>query len=146
MLARVGIEPAQQFNFFDDWSHSLLSVVILVSFFALLFVRAGKAVAIAAWLAVFSHFVLDFPVHPKRLALYPLSSAHLGWDLLAWGSRRGWLGAINDWWLQLLALLFFLIVYVHGIRRIGISPSIVAACCIVLLGVQLLTLSACISY
>lgn len=41
-LARIGAEPAQQFNFFDDWSHSLLSVVIMASGFSLLFVRAGK--------------------------------------------------------------------------------------------------------
>src|SRR5215831_3204997 len=101
-LARAGIEPAQAADFFDDWSHSLFSVVILASLFAAIFYRAGMRAVMALWLAVFSHFVLDFPVHPKRLALYPLSRVHLGWDLLPWGSRAGWLGAINDWWLQLL--------------------------------------------
>ena len=29
VLARIGVEPAQFFNFFDDWSHSLLSVLLL---------------------------------------------------------------------------------------------------------------------
>jgi len=95
---------------------------------------------------VFSHFLLDFPVHPKRLALYPWSGVYLGWDLLTWGSRRGWHGAINDWWLQLVVLLLLLIVYVHGIRRTGISAKVVAASCILLFGVQLLTLTPCISY
>ena len=28
-LARIGIEPAQTSNFFDDWSHSLVSVAVL---------------------------------------------------------------------------------------------------------------------
>jgi len=146
VLARIGVEPAQSFNFFDDWSHSLLSVLLLATMFAVLSLRAGRAIFVAAWLAVFSHFLLDFPVHPKRLALYPLSGIYLGWDLLPWGSRRGWLGAMNDWWLQLFALLFLLAVYVHGIRRTEISENLIAASCLVLLGVQLLTLSSCISY
>src|SRR5947209_607184 len=36
----------------------------------------------------FGHFVLDFPVLPKALALAPMMHIHLGWDLLAWGSRQ----------------------------------------------------------
>jgi hypothetical protein len=108
-LARVGIEPAQTSNFFDDWSHSLVSVAILATLFASAFLRRGKPVVVAVWLAVFSHFVLDFPVHPKRLALAPLTGVYLGWDLLAWGSRPGWWGAINDWWLQLAVLLVLLL-------------------------------------
>ena len=70
-LARLGIEPAQTSNFFDDWSHSLVSIAILATLFASAFLRRGKPVVVAVWLAVFSHFVLDFPVHPKRLALAP---------------------------------------------------------------------------
>jgi len=53
---------------------------------------------------------------------------------------------MNDWWLQLFALLLLLAVYVHGIRRTEISENLIAASCLVLLGVQLLTLSSCISY
>ena len=89
VLARMGIEQAQASNFFDDWSHSLLSVVILATLFVAAFCRAGWKIALAVWLAVFSHFLLDLPVHPTRLALYPLSGVHLGWDLVAWGSREG---------------------------------------------------------
>ena len=51
--------------------------------FASAFLRRGKSVFVAIWLAVFSHFLLDFPVHPKRLALAPLTGVYLGWDLLA---------------------------------------------------------------
>src|SRR5438876_4318225 len=80
VLARAGIEPAQDSNFFDDWSHSLLSVFIIATVFAWQFVRLGRPVVVALWTAVVSHFILDFPVHPKRLALYPLSKIHLGWE------------------------------------------------------------------
>src|SRR5438067_11137108 len=145
--SRVSVlSPPNNSLFSNDWSHSLVSVVVLASLFALPFLRTGKEIGVAAWLSVFSHFVLDFPVHPKRLALYPLSHADLGWDLLAWRSRTGWLGAIHDWWLQLFVLFALLIVYMDGIRRTGISANVIAASCITLLGMQLLTLSVCISY
>jgi len=146
VFARAGLEPAQETVFFDDWSHSLVSVAILAVLFALPFLRAGRVVFASIWLAVFSHFLLDFPVHPKRLALYPLSKIHLGWDLLAWGSARGWLGAINDWWLQLFVLLFLAVLYLYGMRKTRVSASIVAASCLLLFGVQLLMLSSCITY
>jgi hypothetical protein len=145
-LARIGIEPAQASNFFDDWSHSLVSVAILASLFASAFLRRGKPVFFAIWLAVFSHFVLDFPVHPKRLALAPMTRIYLGWDLLAWGSRPGWLGAINDWWLQLAVLLVLLVTYATGARGSRIQPTATAASSALLIGVQLLTLLPGISY
>jgi hypothetical protein len=95
---------------------------------------------------VFSHFLLDFPVHPKRLALAPLTRVYLGWDLLAWGSRPGWLGAINDWWLQLAVLLVLLLVYATGASRTDLQPATVAASFALLIGIQLLTLFPCIGY
>ena len=145
-LARIGIEPAQTSNFFDDWSHSLVSVAILATLFASAFLRRGRTIFVALWLAVFSHFLLDFPVHPKRLALAPLTGIYLGWDLLAWGSRLGWLGANNDWWLQLAFLLVLLVVYGTGSRRAGFQPAAVTASCALLIGIQLLTLFPCIGY
>jgi hypothetical protein len=145
-LARIGIEPAQGSNFLDDWSHSLLSVAILASVFALAFLRRGKPAFIAIWLAVFSHFVLDFPVHPKRVALAPMTHIYLGWDLLAWGSRPGWLGAVNDWWLQLAVLLALLGIYATGVPGARIQPTAAAASGTLLIGIQLLTLLPCISY
>jgi hypothetical protein len=145
-LARIGIEPAQTSNFFDDWSHSLVSVAILASLFALAFLRRGRHIFIAMWLAVFSHFVLDFPVHPKRLVLAPMTHIYLGWDLLAWGSRPGWLGAINDWWLQLAVLLVLLVIYATGAAEARIQPTAAAASSALLIGIQLLTLLPCLSY
>ena len=145
-LARIGIEPAQTSNFFDDWSHPLVSVAILATLFASTFLRRGKPVFVAIWLAVFSHFLLDLPVHPKRLALAPLTGVYLGWDLLAWGSRPGWLGAINDWWLQAAVLLVLLFVYATGVRRSDPQPAAVAASVTFLIGIQLLTLFPCIGY
>ena len=142
----IGIEPAQASNFFDDWSHSVVSVAILATLFASAFLRRGKPVFVAIWLAVFSHFLLDFPVHPKQLALAPLSGVYLGWDLLAWSSRPGWLGAINDWWLQLGVLLVLLLVYAIGSRRTDLQPTAVAGSCVLLIGIQLLTLFPCIGY
>jgi len=143
-FAWIGIEPAQASNFFDDWSHSLVSIAILATLFASAFLRRGKPVFVAIWLAVFSHFLLDFPVHPKQLALAPLSGVYLGWDLLAWGSRPGWLRAINDWWLQLAILVVLLLVFAIGSRRI--QPTAVAGSCVLLIGIQLLTLFPCIGY
>jgi hypothetical protein len=81
VLATAGVEPTKREIFFDDWSHSLLSTVVSASVFALLFWQRGRGVAFAMWGAVFSHFILDLPVHPKDLALYPHSSVHLGLGL-----------------------------------------------------------------
>lgn len=42
------------------------------------FRRRGRAVAILAAVAVFSHFVLDIFMHPAGMALWPNSQTHLG--------------------------------------------------------------------
>lgn len=145
-LARSGVEPADAPVFFDDWSHSLVSVVVLATVFAALFLRAGGVVFVAVWLAVGSHFLLDFPVHPRRLALYPFSRLHVGWDLWAWGARAGWLGIANYWWLQCVILVVLLLVYVRGMRRARAPVTTILASCVVVTGAQLLMLSTCISY
>ena len=43
VLARIGIEPAQTSNFFDGWSHSLISVVVLATLYALPFLPKGRS-------------------------------------------------------------------------------------------------------
>jgi hypothetical protein len=146
ILARAGIEAAQSSDFFDDWSHSLVSIVAAATLFALPFWKRGRVVLSAIWLAVFSHFLLDFPVHPKRLALYPESRIRLGWDLLNWGSKQGWLGAINYWWLQLFILLALILIYAQGMQRIRMPINLLLASCVILFGLQLMMLSSCISY
>ena len=41
-LARIGIEPAQASNFYDDWSHSLVSVAMLATLFCISFSPEGQ--------------------------------------------------------------------------------------------------------
>jgi len=64
-----------------------LAVLVLLSFvsslvvsvvFGLLFLRRGGRVMLVMSVAVFSHFVLDFLMHPADLALWPDSETHLG--------------------------------------------------------------------
>jgi uncharacterized integral membrane protein len=145
LFARIGIEPAQQDVFFDDWSHSLFAIVFEASVFAAFFFRRGRTAVIAIWLAVFSHFLLDVPVHPKRLALYPLSKIHLGWESAPWGNEI-WLGAPKDWWLQFFVLLTLLLVYMQGSHANHLPGRLVLASCLLLLSVQLLTLYPCFGY
>lgn len=146
VLARAGIEPAQAATFFDDWSHSLGSVLVLTIVYAALFRREGRAVMIALGLAVLSHFVLDFPVHPRRLALFPLSGIPLGWDLSNWAAAPGWLSAPNDWWLQTIVLVVLLGVFAQGMWRAAVSWRSVSVASVLLVAVQLLTLFPCIGY
>jgi hypothetical protein len=146
VLARMGVEPADSVHFFDDWSHSLLSTIVLATVFSLLFWRRGWAAVVGLWLVVFSHFVLDFPVHPKTIAAYPLGRLHLGaHSWIAWGSQTGWFGWNNDWWLQLAVLLLFLAMYTIGRRR-HLSWKVMAASCVALIGLQLITLAPCVGY
>src|SRR3954468_15238843 len=73
-LGLAGVEPSQGPAFFDDWSHSLVMVALYATLFALVFGRRGLSVMAPLWLAVLSHFLLDLPIHPKDLALYPHSA------------------------------------------------------------------------
>ncbi len=84
-------------------------------------------------------------MHPERLALYPLSKIHLGWDLVHWGNEI-WLGAPKDWRLQLFVLLALLLVYVQGSRANKLPGRLILASCVFLHGVQLLTLYPCVGY
>jgi hypothetical protein len=53
--------------------------------------------------AVFSHFLLDIPVHPPDLALWPNSALHLGLGL--WGRLP------TGWWFFELAVIAVLWTY-----------------------------------
>src|ERR1700723_1497458 len=48
----AGIEPSQGPAFFDDWSHSLLMVVLWAALFSLFFLRRGLSVVFPIGLAV----------------------------------------------------------------------------------------------
>jgi hypothetical protein len=84
-----GISPGFSLDYID-WSHSLLMAGVWAVLFALLFHRRGRSVALVLGLAVFSHFVLDLPMHPPDLALWPDASTHLGFGL--------WRALPTGWW------------------------------------------------
>ncbi len=77
---------AGPYLFFDltfiDWDHSLAAALFWSLLWALLFVR-HRAVAVLAFVACFSHFIADWPMHNGDLALYPFADTHLGYGL--WG-------------------------------------------------------------
>jgi hypothetical protein len=137
-FAGLGLEPADPKIFFDDWSHSFASIIIEATLFAFVFFRWGSGVWLPAWLAVFSHFLLDLPIHPKNIALFPHSSVHMGWNLWSWGEQKEWLGMTNYWWIQLIAVVVLLAFYAGNASRIRIAPNLAAASCIAVLGLHLL--------
>jgi len=122
VFAVAGLEPAGPGRFFDDWSHSLVMTLVWASLFALFFVNRGRAVATAAWIAVLSHFLLDMPIHPKDLALYPHSAIHLGWGL--WK-----IGRTSYWWAQLGVVAVLLAFYAVSARRSGLATRRIAWTC-----------------
>lgn len=77
---------AGPYLFFDltfiDWDHSLAAALLWSLVWAALFLK-DRRVAALAFIACFSHFVADWPMHNNDLALYPYSVAHMG--LGAWG-------------------------------------------------------------
>jgi hypothetical protein len=80
------------------WSHSLLMGLVWGLLYAFIFCKKDKAVFIALAVAVFSHFILDFFVHPRHLVLYPSAQNLIGLNL----GQQGW-GA--GWWLELFVII-----------------------------------------
>jgi hypothetical protein len=131
-LGLAGVEPSQGPAFFDDWSHSLVMVALYATLFALVFGRRGLSVMAPLWLAVLSHFLLDLPIHPKDLALYPHSAVHLGWGLWRIGPR-------NYWDVQLVVVILLALAYAQSARKLRCATNLVLASCILLLGLHLMT-------
>lgn len=105
---------AGPYLFFDlsfvDWDHSLATALLWSLVWGLLFIR-DRRVALIAFVAAFSHFVADWPMHNGDLALYPYSAQHLG--LGAWGK----LGTMS-WVLEgCFAALLIGYAYVKGVQR-----------------------------
>jgi hypothetical protein len=140
-LGLAGVEPSQGPAFFDDWSHSLLMVILWAALFAACFWRKGLVAVFPIGLAVLSHFFLDLPIHPKNLALYPHSSVHFGWNSWSYGLSRSWLGVTHYWWIELIALIMLLLVYVRGASRALFAGNLIAASCIFVVGLHLMGLS-----
>src|SRR5688572_19025520 len=97
-----GVTPGFSLDYID-WSHSLLMVIVWSLLFAALFLRRGRKVAAVMFLAVFTHFLLDIPIHPPDLALWPGSAAHIGFDL--WGKLP------TGWWFVELAFVLIACAY-----------------------------------
>jgi hypothetical protein len=120
ILTTAGIElvspnPASgPYLFFDlswiDWSHSLLMAVVWSLAWGMLFMKNPRVALIAA-AAVFSHFLLDWPVHNHDLAIYPYGAYHTGLGL--WGSL-----GVGSWLLEgAFCLPFLIFSWREGIRR-----------------------------
>jgi len=127
-LATLGIE-SRPGDWHDDWSHSLVMVVVWATLMALLFARRGWAVAGAMWLAVFSHFLLDLPIHPKDLALYPHSTIHLGMGLWSIGRLRYWI-------VESCLLVVLMAVYIRGALKNGLPLKQAAGTCLLLVALH----------
>lgn len=138
VLATSGIEPSSPRVFFDDWSHSLLSIVVEASLFSLLFIRRGVDVWVPIWLAVALHFLLDVLIHPKPLALYPLAAWHAPWDLWIWGSSRTSFLFTHYWWVQFGIIVPLILIYIIGARKQALPANLVAATVLSVLGLHLL--------
>jgi membrane-bound metal-dependent hydrolase YbcI (DUF457 family) len=89
---------------FIDWSHSLAMALVWTALYAALFFRRGRVVVVWCAIAVFSHFVLDFFMHPPDLALWPHSAAQVGLGL--WTHRPLW------WFVELGFIAACLLYYV----------------------------------
>jgi hypothetical protein len=88
---------------FIDWSHSLAMSLVWAVLFSVPFWRRGCAVGAAVGFAVFSHYLLDLPMHPPDMALWPHSPIHLGLGL--------WLRLPTGWWWVELAVIAMLCAY-----------------------------------
>ncbi|HUS66641.1 MAG TPA: hypothetical protein VMZ28_19020 [Kofleriaceae bacterium] len=96
VTATPGVAPGASLDFID-WSHSFATGALWAVLYAALFARHGRAVALAMSAAVYSHVLLDWPMHPGDLALWPHAEQHLGAGL--------WRSLPIGWWLVELAVI-----------------------------------------
>ena len=135
-LAAAGVEPSAPAVFFDGWSHSFVSVLVLATVFALFFASQGVCVWLPVWLAVMSHVVLDSIIHPKPIALYPHALLRVPWDLWHWGSLPAAFGLSHYWWVQFAIMLALLGVYAIATLRSSFPPNLVGATVLLVLGLH----------
>lgn len=131
-IERVSITPGQPPGFsldFIDWSHSLAASLGWSVLYALAFLGRGAAIAGVMGFAVFSHFLLDLPMHPPDLALWPHSAAHVGlglWHTPFW------------WWAELTFIVAGCGYYVARSRRAGTFGGRAGWVCAVVLALHAL--------
>lgn len=134
VFARAGIEPSGSKMFFDDWSHSLLMVMVYATLYASCLLRRGWYVMCVMWVAVLSHFCLDVLIHPKYIALYPHSNVHLGWI------ASGGIYELGHWTVEFAIVCALSAVYLLSAKRHGHSSNLIAASLILVFGLQMLGL------
>jgi hypothetical protein len=103
-----GVSPGFTLDYID-WSHSLLMSMVWAAAYGSCFLRQGRPIAVVMGIAVLSHFVLDWFMHPADLALWPGSRVHLGlglWRLFPVG-----------WWFFELAFIGLCLAYYHRRSR-----------------------------
>jgi len=107
-----GIPPGFSLDFID-WSHSLVMSLVWAAGFGALFLGRGRRIAGIMGFAVFSHYLMDLPMHPPDMALWPGSATHLGLGL--------WRMLPTGWWFAELAVIAVLLTIY--IRRARNDPS-----------------------
>ena len=108
-----GVPPGFRLDFID-WSHSLVMSLVWAAVFGVIIgaiVRRGPVVAAWCGFAVFSHYLLDLWMHPHDLAMWPHSSAHLGFGL--WNYSPLW------WFVELGFVALCLGYYVARAKKLG---------------------------
>lgn len=91
-----GVPPGFSLDFID-WSHSLAMSLVWSAVYGVVFLGYGRKIATTMSLAVFSHFLMDLPMHPPDMALWPGSATHLGLGL--------WRSLPTGWWFVELAVI-----------------------------------------
>jgi hypothetical protein len=132
-LATAGVEPTAPARFFDGWSHSFAMVLLYALAAAFAFRGYGRAVATAFFVAVLSHFLLDMPIHPRPLELYPHSGFRFDLHTAPVAPMRYWIT-------QLVVTVALLAVYVVGMLRLRESRARIAETCFGLIGLHIILL------
>lgn len=138
VLSIAGIEQVEPATaWFDGWSHSVLFILLQASVFMALFWCRGRRIAIALGLAVASHLLLDLPMHPARLELYPHAALSVGNFLHGWARIPLALGKTNGWWFEMSVVAILLALSLVISRQRGPKPRIVLASGLLICGLQL---------
>jgi len=131
-IERVTMTPGRPPGFsldFIDWSHSLLMALVWSALYGLAFLKRGREMAFVLGFAVFSHFLLDLPMHPHDMALWPFSHTHLGFAL--WHTPY-W------WWAELAFIVAGCGYYWMRARQIGTFGGRAGWACLVVVVLHVL--------
>lgn len=135
-LSIGGVENVDAPTWFDGVSHSVLSILLQALACTALLWRRDRGVALAIGAAVASHLLLDLPMHPAPLQLYPHAPVAIGDFLHGWAGVPAALGRSNGWWTETAVAVALLALYTLRSRAAGIRPNIVAASALFVVSLQ----------